>query len=68
MGSSIVVSYPSSGILYKAGGNIVSIINEYYRSIEIEKISYKHSTMGAAHGEAKSEVEEKLFWSDSPRS
>lgn len=57
----LVISYPSNGLLFYTGGNLSSILHDYYSRVNIIKISHKHSTLGGKHGRMTSDVEELIF-------
>ncbi|HEV7378026.1 MAG TPA: hypothetical protein VGN95_25320 [Pyrinomonadaceae bacterium] len=63
----LVVSYPSNGFLFQRGGNLSSILYDYYSRVNIIKINHKHSTLGGRHGPMTSDVEELIFIARKPR-
>jgi adenine-specific DNA-methyltransferase len=63
----LVVSYPSNGFLFQRGGNLSSILYDYYSRVNIIKINHRHSTLGGRHGPMNSEVEELIFVARKPR-
>jgi adenine-specific DNA-methyltransferase len=63
----LVISYPSNGLLFQVGGNLWSILCDYYERVNIIKIDHKHSTLGGRHGYMTSDVEELIFVAKKPR-
>lgn len=63
----LVISYPSNGLLFQAGGNLSSILYDHYARVNIIKINHKHSTLGGRHGPMTSDVEELIFVARKPR-
>jgi adenine-specific DNA-methyltransferase len=61
-GSSFVLSYPTNGLLFLAGSDPVSIMSKAYKSVRLAAaFSKRHSTLGAAHGASKRDVQEMIF-------
>jgi adenine-specific DNA-methyltransferase len=61
LGADLVISYPSNGLLFTVGGDLTSILREYYDSVNITKIDHQHSTLGGRPGRKHSDVEEMIF-------
>lgn len=62
LGSDIVLSYPSNGLLHDAGANPLNILRQYYKEVEIcRSIGHTHSTFGASKGDVKSSVVEMIY-------
>lgn len=62
LGAPLYISYPSNGLLKKAGGDIVEILNDRYSSVTlIERVVLSHSTMGGAPGVAAIPVYEEVY-------
>lgn len=64
--ANLVISYPSNGLLFQTGGNLSSILYDYYSRVNIIKINHKHSTLGGKHGPMTSDVEELIFIARNP--
>ncbi|MDR6189192.1 adenine-specific DNA-methyltransferase [Agrobacterium pusense] len=61
-GADLVLSYPTNGLVYKAGHDPIEIMKKHFRSVErCYAISHDHSTFGASKGLAKSPVTEQIF-------
>lgn len=59
----LYLSYPKNGLLYQAGGDMLSILKRHYASAEISaSIDLNHSTMGAAPGKAAVQVMEDVYY------
>lgn len=67
LGANLVISYPSNGFLFQRGGNLSSILHDYYSRVNIIKINHTHSTLGGRHGPMSSNVEELIFVARYPR-
>lgn len=67
MGSSLVVSYPTNGLLYEIGGDLASLLRTEYGSVEVRTIAHRHSTLGASSGSEKNAVEEMIFVARRPK-
>lgn len=62
LGTDIVLSYPTNGLVHTTGANPLDIIKKYYRLVEVcHTIEHKHSTFGASKGPAKSPVIEMIY-------
>ncbi len=58
----LVLSYPTNGLVYKAGYDPMEIMRKHFNSVErCYAISHDHSTFGASKGLAKSPVTEQIF-------
>jgi adenine-specific DNA-methyltransferase len=61
-GGSLYLSYPKNGLVYQAGGDIISILKQHYRKARITaSVELNHSTMGAAPGTASIQVLEDVY-------
>lgn len=61
-GSDMVLSYPSNGLIYDAGGDPESILNQHFKTVKLSlDFDHNHSTFGASKGSAKSIVREQVF-------
>jgi adenine-specific DNA-methyltransferase len=61
-GASLYLSYPKNGLVYQAGGDILSILKQHYRKATIAaSVGLNHSTMGAAPGVAAIQVVEDVY-------
>ena len=68
IGAALVVSYPSNGLLYETGEDLLRILQTEYRAVTIAvRAQREHSTLGAARGTARKEVEELIFVATRPR-
>ena len=65
-GASLVVSYPSNGLLLHAGSDVPSVLKQFYRSVSVRTVPYQHSTLGARHGRQKSDVHEHIYVGRNP--
>ena len=61
LGADLVISYPSNGLLFQCGGDLISILSQHYLKVDIFKTSHTHSTLGGRHGPMNSDVEELIF-------
>lgn len=62
IGSDLILSYPSNGLLPSSRGQIVGMIREHYgRDPDVIPLVHSHSTMGASKGSAKHQVVEILY-------
>ncbi|WP_210434133.1 DNA adenine methylase [Sphingopyxis granuli] len=62
LGSDIVLSYPSNGLVYSAGIDPLEILKRHYGTVEVcHSIGHDHSTFGASKGSAKSSVVEMIY-------
>jgi len=60
-GAALVVSYPSNGLLLRAGSDVPSVLKQFYQSVSVRSVPYQHSTLGARHGRQKSDVHEHIY-------
>lgn len=61
-GADIVLSYPTNGLIYEAGGDPEMILRRYFRSVErLYASPHSHSTFGASKGPAKSVAIEQIY-------
>ncbi len=67
LGASLVLSYPTNGILYDAGGDPLSVLSRHWRSVKVAAESRSHSTMGGAPGRPRTVVREQIFVATRPR-
>lgn len=62
MGSDLVLSYPTNGLIYEAGGDPLALLRQYFRSVEIcHTRQHNHSTFGASKGPARAPVIEQIY-------
>jgi adenine-specific DNA-methyltransferase len=62
MNADLVLSYPTNGLLYKAGGDPRKMLLERFSSVErVYASQWSHSTFGASKGHAKAAVVEQIF-------
>ncbi len=67
LGADIVLSYPSNGLIQRAGHSPSEIIKRHYSRVEREyALTHQHSTFGASKGAAKAVVLEQLFIGRNP--
>jgi adenine-specific DNA-methyltransferase len=63
--SSLYLSYPKNGLVYQAGGDVLSILKQHYRRARIAaSVDLNHSTMGAAPGAAAIQVMEDVYYAE----
>ena len=64
-GASLYLSYPKNGLVYQAGGDVLSILKQYYRRANIiASVALNHSTMGAAPGRPSIQVMEDVYYAE----
>jgi adenine-specific DNA-methyltransferase len=64
-GAALYLSYPKNGLLYGAGGDILSLLKQHYRKARIAaSVDLNHSTMGAAPGAASIQVMEDVYYAE----
>ncbi len=62
LGSSLVMSYPSVGLLPNTQTTILQILRRHYRTADIAReIPHLHSSLGGSTGKEKSPVTEHLY-------
>jgi adenine-specific DNA-methyltransferase len=59
--SDLVISYPSNGLLFQVGGDLITLLLYHYSSVELTRISHQHSTLGGRPGKKMQPVEENIF-------
>lgn len=58
----LYISYPSNGLLGRAGGNITELLRERYPSVAlVDRVILNHSTLGGAPGVASIPVYEEVY-------
>lgn len=57
----MVMSYPSEGVLQKAGVELRTLLNETYPHVREIEIELKHSTLGASSGAHSKKALEKVY-------
>lgn len=57
----LVISYPSSGLLAHADGEVHAIARSYFANVKTLSSDASHSTMGASKGDSKKPVTENLY-------
>lgn len=60
-GLSLVLSYPSDGLLARAGVEVVELVDDYFELTEHICFDLKHSTMGASSGKSQKLTEENIY-------
>ena len=61
-GADMVLSYPTNGLVYEAGGDPTLLLKKHFRSVERgDALPHIHSTFGASKGAAKSMVTEHIY-------
>jgi adenine-specific DNA-methyltransferase len=64
-GASLYLSYPKNGLVYQAGGDVLAILKQHYRTARIAaSVDLNHSTMGAAPGAASIQVMEDVYYAE----
>lgn len=62
LGSDLIISYPTNGLLPDSRHRIPDMIKRFYRrSADCTEVEHTHSTMGASKGVAQSSVTEVLY-------
>jgi adenine-specific DNA-methyltransferase len=62
VGADLVLSYPTNGLVYEAGGNPDDLLRKYFRKVErCCAVPYSHSTFGASKGAARASVTEQIY-------
>jgi adenine-specific DNA-methyltransferase len=56
--ATLVLSYPSDGLLTRQGHDLGDIVRRHFPVIELSKFDHTHSTLGSAHGSNSVEVTE----------
>ena len=60
--SSLVISYPTNGLLPNSEQAIPEMLREYFRSVtRLTPFAHQHSTMGASKGTQRTDVTEQIF-------
>lgn len=67
LGSDLILSYPSNGLFFKVGEDLISMLEDRFRSIQVFVVNHQHSTLGGAPGRRQSDVEEMIFVAKVPR-
>lgn len=63
LGADLVLSYPKTGLLHRAGHTLPSLIAPHFSKLSLALESpHKHSTMGASKGSAKTHVVEQIYF------
>jgi adenine-specific DNA-methyltransferase len=63
LGSDIVLSYPTNGLLHQIGESPQRLLNRHYNRVEIAyDIDRHHSTFGASKGIVWAPVTERIYW------
>ena len=63
LGAELVLSYPTNGLIYDAGGDPLTTISKHFGAVErAETRAHFHSTLGGSKGIVRSEVVEQIFW------
>ena len=62
LGSRLVLSYPTHGLLRDANGVIRSLLCEHFRDVpSVDEIEHFHSSLGGSKGTGRRQVQELLF-------
>ncbi len=61
VGAAMVISYPSNGLLFRAGFDLKRIMERYFRSIKTITVERAHSTLGGSPGRERYPVEELVY-------
>jgi adenine-specific DNA-methyltransferase len=57
----LVLSYPSDGLLWKAGVDVEELIREYFVLTEHTRVEAQHSTLGASSGAHQKATQESIY-------
>ena len=60
-GATLVLSYPSNGLLHRSGGELTPILRKTFRRVKVASYSACHSTLGAASGHRVKPATENLY-------
>jgi adenine-specific DNA-methyltransferase len=61
-GASLVLTYPSNGLLLGAGVSVPEVLGAHYRSVRVvARIPKQLSTLGGRHGPSSTSVHEEIF-------
>jgi len=61
-GADLVLSYPTNGLVCRAGINICSMLRKSFKRVEIcESVAHTHSTFGASKGAAHAATTELIY-------
>ncbi|HSS33578.1 MAG TPA: hypothetical protein VLL27_09890 [Solirubrobacterales bacterium] len=60
-GKPLVMSYPSTGVLNKAGVDLRDLLGEFFTQVREIEIKLKHSTLGASTGTQSKQAVEKVY-------
>jgi adenine-specific DNA-methyltransferase len=62
LGADLVLSYPSEGLLHRAGFDLLTLLRQHYPSAKLATaIPHSHSTMGASKGRVTRKVMECIY-------
>lgn len=62
LGSKLVLSYPSNGLIENSEREIIKLLQTYFPKSSVKKrLNYNHSSLGASKGHQKVDVEELIF-------
>lgn len=68
LGSSLVLSYPASGILHSNDITVVELLREHYRNVRVaHSENHSHSTFGGPNAKPKVRVTEFVYAATAPR-
>lgn len=59
--ATLVLSYPSNGLLQQTGGDVKKLLRSVFRSVKVTSFEAKHSTMGGAQGGNVKAATENLY-------
>lgn len=67
-GATLVLSYPSNGLLIQRGSDLCALLTRYFRDITIAyRVAQQHSTLGSWPGAAKKPTSEMIIVATKPR-
>lgn len=61
MGSALVLSYPSNGLIPDSKNSLLSVLRSHFRRVETHELNHYHSSMGASKGVQKHRVTEIIY-------
>lgn len=57
----LVISYPPNGFYLQRGGNLLSLLRDFYPRVDLIEVDHVHSTLGGKHGRMSSNVKEVIW-------
>jgi len=62
LGTNLVLSYPANGLYFRMGGNVLHLLKEYYKDIDLlEPCEQSHSSFGGPRADPKILVKEQIY-------